>query len=55
VEISCIGEGKAVDKRTATLTPPKWVVWGGSCSNNTAWFIGVRSTDTEADKVITKN
>jgi hypothetical protein len=55
VEINCIGEGKPVDKRVDTLTPPKWLVWGGNSTNNTAWFIGLRSIDTDTNKVITKN
>jgi hypothetical protein len=54
VEISCIGEGKEVNKGVFTLTPPKWVAWGGNSSNNTAWFIGVRS-DEDTNKVVSKN
>jgi hypothetical protein len=58
VEISCIGEGKPVDKKVDTLTPPKWLVWGGNCKNDTAWFIALRSKDAkagDANKVISKN
>jgi hypothetical protein len=57
VEISCIGEGKQVEKGVSTLTPSKWLVLGGSDKDNTAWFIGLRSSDTKASdaKVISKN
>jgi hypothetical protein len=58
VELSCIGEGKPVDHRVETLTPPKWLVWGGDGKENTAWFIALRSEDAKADasaKVISKN
>ena len=55
VELSCIGEGKPVDKREETLTPPKWLVWGGNSKHDTAWFIGLRAEDANANKVISKN
>jgi len=55
VEINCIGEGKEVHKGAYTLTPPKWVVLGGNSTNNTAWFIGLRATDTDTNKAISKN
>jgi hypothetical protein len=58
LEISCIGEGKPVDQRVETLTPPKWLVWGGNSKEDTAWFIGLRSDDDKAggaNKVISKN
>jgi len=55
VEINCIGEGKEVHKGAYTLTPPKWVVLGGNSTNNTAWFIGLRSSDLETNKAISKN
>ena len=55
VEINCLGEGKPVDKRVDTLAPPKWLVWGGDSTNNTAWFIGLRATDTDTNKAISKN
>jgi hypothetical protein len=55
VEINCIGEGKEVHKGAYTLTPPKWVTVGGDSTNNTAWFICLRSSDTDTNKVITKN
>ena len=55
VEINCIGEGKPVHKGEYTLTPPKWVVLGGSSTNDTAWFIGLRASDSEVKKAISKN
>jgi hypothetical protein len=58
VEVGCIGEGKPVDKRVETLTPPKWLVWGGDSKYDTAWFIALRSEDAKAAdsaKVISKN
>lgn len=55
IEINCIGEGKEVHKGAYTLTPPKWLVLGGNSKDNTAWFIGLRSTDAEANKAISKN
>jgi hypothetical protein len=58
LEISCIGEGKPVDQRVETLTPPKWLVWGGNSKEDTAWFVGLRSDDpkpNDAAKVISKN
>jgi hypothetical protein len=58
VEISCIGEGKPVDQRVETLTPPKWLVWGGDSKHDTAWFVGLRSDDAkagDANTVISKN
>jgi hypothetical protein len=55
VEINCIGEGKEVHKGAYTLTPPKWLVLGGNSTNNTAWFIGLRANDSDANKVISKN
>jgi len=55
VEITCIGEGKEVQKWTDTLTPPKWLVFGGDCENNTAWFIGLRSNNPEPNQIISKN
>ena len=55
VEINCLGEGKPVDKRVDTLTPPKWLVWGGNSTNNTAWFIGLRANDPDTNKAISKN
>jgi hypothetical protein len=54
VEINCIGEGKQVHKRTDTLAPPNWLVLGGNADNNTAWFIGLRSSDGKA-AVASKN
>jgi hypothetical protein len=42
VEISCIGKGKPVHKGAYTLVPPKWTVFGGNDSNDTAWFIALR-------------
>lgn len=56
VEVSCIGEGRPVHKRTDTLSPPQWMVWGGNADNHTAWFIGLRSNDPRAAaKVMSKN
>jgi hypothetical protein len=55
VEINCIGEGKEVHKGAYTLTPPKWLVLGGSSKDNTAWFIGLRANEAETNKVIGKN
>jgi hypothetical protein len=58
LELSCIGEGKPVDQRVVTLTPPKWLVWGGNSKHDTAWFVGLRSDDPiagDANKVISKN
>jgi hypothetical protein len=55
VEISCIGEGKQVHKGAYTLTPPKWLVLGGSDKDNTAWFIGLRSESANGLKNISKN
>ena len=53
VEINCIGEGKEVHKRADTLLPHTWLVLGGNDTNNTAWFIGLRSDN--GGKVISKN
>jgi hypothetical protein len=53
VEINCIGQGKQVHKGSYTLTPPSWLVLGGNDTNNTAWFIGLRSET--GGKVISKN
>jgi hypothetical protein len=53
VEISCIGQGKEVDKTAHTLRANKWLVLGGNDKNNTAWFIGLRADDS--GKAITKN
>jgi hypothetical protein len=53
VEINCIGQGKEVHKRADTLLPHTWLVLGGNDTNNTAWFIGLRSGD--GNKVISKN
>jgi hypothetical protein len=53
VEINCIGQGKEVHKRADTLLPHTWLVLGGNDTNNTAWFIGLRSED--GAKVISKN
>ncbi len=44
IEVSCIGEGKQVEKGIYTL-PAKWLVMGGNATNNTAWFVGLRSLD----------
>jgi len=58
VELSCLGEGKPVDQRVETLTPPKWLVWGGNSKHDTAWFVGLRSDDDktgDAAKVVSKN
>jgi hypothetical protein len=62
VEVNCIGLGKQVAKGAYTLDPPKWLVLGGNCDNNTAyntaWFIGLRAVDTktaDAKKAIGKN
>jgi hypothetical protein len=58
VELSCIGEGKPVDQRVVTLTPPKWLVWGGNSKQDTAWFIGLRAKNAKPGddlKVVTKN
>ncbi|HEY3915290.1 MAG TPA: hypothetical protein VGN61_12450 [Verrucomicrobiae bacterium] len=54
IEVNCIGQGKEVHKGAYTLDPPKWLVLGGNCSNDTAWFIGLRAVG-DAKKVITKN
>jgi hypothetical protein len=53
VEINCIGQGKEVHKRSDTLLPHTWLVLGGNDTNNTAWFIGLRSDN--GGKVISKN
>jgi hypothetical protein len=57
IEVSCIGEGKQVHKGAYTLVPPKWLVLGGSGKDDTAWFVGLRSTDGKSSdaKVISKN
>jgi hypothetical protein len=62
IEVNCIGQGKQVHKGAYTLDPPKWLVLGGNCDNNTAyntaWFIGLRAVDTktiDAKKTIGKN
>jgi len=62
IEVNCIGQGKQVHKGAYTLDPPKWLVLGGNCDNNTAyntaWFIGLRAIDTktaDAKKAIGKN
>jgi hypothetical protein len=62
IEVNCIGQGKQVHKGAYTLDPPKWLVLGGSCDNNTAyntaWFIGLRAVDAktaDAKKAIGKN
>jgi hypothetical protein len=53
IEVKCIGRGKQVHQGAYTLDPPAWLVLGGDATNNTAWFIGLRSTGPS--KVITKN
>jgi hypothetical protein len=62
IEVNCIGQGKQVHKGAYTLDPPKWLVLGGNCDNNTAyntaWFIGLRAIDTktpDAKTAIGKN
>jgi hypothetical protein len=58
VEVKCIGRGKEVVQGAHTLHWPAWWVLGGNADNNTAWFIGLRSSDGkagEAGKVISKN
>jgi len=58
VELSCIGEGKPVDQRVVTLTPPKWLVWGGNSKQDTAWFIGLRAKNAkpgDGSQVVTTN
>ncbi|MGA2748954.1 MAG: hypothetical protein ABSG59_09280 [Verrucomicrobiota bacterium] len=58
VEVDCIGQGKQVTKGTSTLEPAKWLVLGGNCTNNTAWFIGLRAIDSKdaaPQKAISKN
>jgi hypothetical protein len=52
IEVNCIGRGKEVHKGAYTLDPPKWLVLGGNCGNDTAWFIGLRAIDA---KGLTKN
>lgn len=47
VEVSCIGHGKQVHKGSYTLVPPQWLVLGGNSTDNTAWFIGLRSADAK--------
>jgi len=57
IEVNCIGQGKEVHKGAYTLDPPKWLVLGGNCDNNNAWFIALRAVDPKnsiASKVITK-
>jgi hypothetical protein len=53
IEVNCIGQGKEVHKGSYTLAAPNWLVLGGNDTNNTAWFIGLRSEG--ANKAITKN
>jgi len=52
IEVNCIGQGKPVHKGAYTLDPPKWLVLGGNCDNNTAyntaWFIGLRAVDVKS-------
>ncbi|HEY3861759.1 MAG TPA: hypothetical protein VGO59_07720 [Verrucomicrobiae bacterium] len=55
VEINFIGQGKEVHKGSYTLAPPNWLVLGGDCTNNTAWFIGLRANDATSPNIITKN
>ncbi len=54
VEINCLGDGKPWCKGAYTLTPPKWVVLGGNNTDDTAWFIGLRSEAKagETNKVV---
>lgn len=54
IEVNCIGKGKEVHRGAYTLEFPKWLVLGGNCGNDTAWFIGLRAIDSRA-AVITKN
>ncbi len=54
IEVNCIGDGKEVHKGAYTLTPPKWLDLGGNDKDNTAWFIGFRSTHIDP-KAISKN
>jgi hypothetical protein len=53
IEVKCIGRGKQVHQGAYTLDPPTWLVLGGNATNNTAWFVGLRSTDP--NKAISKN
>jgi hypothetical protein len=58
IEVSCFGQGKQVCKGDYTLAPPTWLVLGGNATNNTAWFIALRSVDpkaVDAKKSLTKN
>jgi hypothetical protein len=57
VELNFIGQGKQVHKGAYTLEPPQWLVVGGSSTDNTAWFVGLRAVDSKpADKkVASKN
>jgi hypothetical protein len=48
IEINCIGDGKQVCKSASTLVPPKWLVLAGNDTNDTAWFIALRSVDSKA-------
>jgi len=48
VEVHCVRQGKEVSSEVHTLPPalpPKWLVIGGDDTNNTAWFIVLRSLD----------
>lgn len=44
-EVNCVGEGKQRCKGAYTLTPPKWLVLAGNGTNDTPWFICLRSKD----------
>ena len=57
IEVKCIGRGKKVHQGAYTLDPPTWLVLGGNATNNTAWFVGLRSSDasTADAKVVSKN
>jgi hypothetical protein len=54
IEVHCIGQGKQVHEGAYMLAPTAWVVLGGNCTNNTAWFIGLRAVD-DSKRAVTKN
>lgn len=54
IEVHCIGQGKEVHKGAYTLAPSTWVVLGGNCPDNCAWFIGLRALN-DSQRVVTKN
>ncbi|MBI3849294.1 MAG: hypothetical protein HY298_03230 [Verrucomicrobia bacterium] len=47
VEVKLIGKGKLVSKNAQTLTPGEDLIVAGDDKNDTAWFVVIRSVDSQ--------